>query len=70
MKSQITMNLSLFVDCPHCDEQIDLTSQTYNDESQITRHIFSDGLWQKALDGEFVECEHCGKNIELGEIEY
>jgi phage terminase large subunit GpA-like protein len=59
---------ALYVDCPKCGEENDLSEGTHDPEFDIARHIFSDD-WDK-LRGWEVECEHCAHEFTIEKVEY
>jgi hypothetical protein len=75
------LNIKIYVDCPNCNERIDLLSSPYTDDGWIYELVMpKDGPWSGACDdfskeyidsfGEDFECEHCGKVIDVGNILY
>ena len=49
-----TLNIEITVNCPECDERIDLLSEedtdnyNHNDEGQIIKQAIPDGDWRKS----------------------
>lgn len=65
-RAKATLNANLWVDCPNCEEAIDLF---YNDpEGHYTTPIFSNN-WDK-LEGMEVECDECGHRFCIDNVEW
>jgi transposase len=70
MNQKPTANLdwSLYVYCPKCSEDNDLSKSHHDTEGDIARHLFTDD-WDR-LEGWEVTCEHCGHEFEIEKVEY
>ena len=67
MKSQpAQLTWEVYVTCPHCEAQFDVAST--DDHNELAARIFTNE-WD-ALDGFETECPECGKEFEMGGIEY
>ena len=66
-KSVARISFWLYIDCPHCGESMDLLDD-HNHEGEMTTPIFSN-KWEE-LEGYKIECDHCGKEFQIEEIEY
>ena len=67
-KTPATLTWHLFVDCPHCDELIDLAGPDYDGEGYVPRCLFSNA-WDK-LDDYEVECNKCGEEFLVLEVRH
>jgi endogenous inhibitor of DNA gyrase (YacG/DUF329 family) len=65
------LDISAWVECPHCNRTIDLFKiQSMNDDGVLAVALFEKGRFgTKDLDQE-VDCPHCKKAFQVGEIEY
>lgn len=66
MKATAQIDVSLTVDCPHCNEQNNLLNNHHDCDGEITTKCFSD--W--SLFDEDFQCEFCEKEFNVNNIEY
>lgn len=62
------LSYHLFVDCPKCNEQLDLSDSPHDDEGYFSTSIFNN-RWSDLDDSE-VTCEHCNHQFTVAEIIY
>ncbi len=65
-KPKVELIFSLTVDCPGCEEEIDLTDGEF--ENLYVDPIFTNE-WE-ALEDEEVECPHCEIKFQIDGVEY
>lgn len=63
-----TLEWSLYVDCPKCQESNDLADSEHDPDNEISRHIFMND-WDGLNDWE-VTCKHCGHEFKIEKVEY
>ena len=70
------INFSVTLDCPHCDNGLDLSQHPFDDDcdkyKELGAALFggheTPAKWE-GVDIEY-ECTHCGKSFLLGQLEY
>jgi len=62
----ITLSYHLWLDCPHCNETMDLADQ--DDDYIFSTPIFNN-TWHH-LKGEVANCPNCSKEIIIDGVEY
>ena len=65
---EASLSISLYVDCPHCDDYFDLMEiEGINDSGELTRQACPDGYWSDAHDkfDEKINCPECMKEIHI-----
>lgn len=65
--AKITVDLKLWVHCPHCDNEMDLVNDP-DDGGRFTDPIFSN-RWDE-LKGYNIYCPECGQDFYITEIEW
>lgn len=68
--------IRLWVDCPHCNDQMDLVDSKENEEGSVIhyvsmmhkRHVGDRDAWKNI--GMEIECEHCKKQFIFDSIEW
>jgi hypothetical protein len=68
VEATIRLSFDLHVNCPHCDETIDLMDNDYNDDGFFTRPIF-ENRWED-LKGEEITCFECEETFTIKDVEY
>ena len=58
---------SLKVECPNCQEDLDLATGDYDNDLELSDHVFNN-KWEK-LKGFVVKCESCKKEFKIRNIE-
>lgn len=73
------LDIEVFVDCPHCDNLIDLMREedtggyNHNEEGQVTSQALPSGDWSdahKKFSIDDVECTECGGSFNVKELEW
>lgn len=62
------LDWSLWVECPKCKEENDLSTGEHDPDSEIGIAIFNNA-WDR-LKGLHVTCEHCGHGFTIEGVEY
>ena len=69
--ADIDLIVQMIVECPECDEEIDLARSEFNSEGEYIGEIFTSNVeWRKNLHGQTFECPECNKEFYLGEINW
>lgn len=63
-----SLSWSLDVDCPACEEIIELAESPYSDDQHIVVAIFNN-KWD-SLKGYEVTCKYCQHEFKIDEVEY
>ena len=63
-----SLSWNLFVDCPHCNESIDLADSPHDDEGYFSVPLFGN-KWEE-IPGKNVDCPVCQKTFAVGDVEY
>lgn len=66
LSSQALLSWHLFIDCPYCEETIDLAD--IDEDGWVSSPIFSN-KWD-LLKGEKVECSACGVYFSIDKVDY
>lgn len=66
MSNKAMLVWHLFIDCPKCGEQIDLSD--IDEEGWVSEPIFNN-RWDD-LNGEEVECPECDHTFTIDDVEY
>lgn len=67
-RAKALVSLHLWLDCPSCDEQLDLLDiEELNDEAQMWKLVQSNE-WDNP--GYVFDCPNCEKHIVLSKLEY
>lgn len=70
------LSIRLWVDCPHCNEQINLLDTYENEKGSVMHYVMQmHKRWRADKDewkniGMDIECEHCKKTFIFDGIEY
>lgn len=73
------LDIAVYVNCPHCDNLIDLTDESdtdgvaHNDEGHVLKQACPDGNWMEAhreFEVEDVTCSECKKQFNVKELEW
>lgn len=62
------LDWSLYVDCPHCEESVDLVETDCDNDYSIANKVFSN-KWDE-VKGQTVTCPNCREQFELSGMEY
>lgn len=73
MKTEGQLNISINIECPHCEEDIDLLDDTMfphlNEEGFLYVNVLGDSWGCKDLNKK-ISCPDCKKEILIGEIHW
>jgi hypothetical protein len=73
------LDISVWVDCPHCDHMLDLLNETdtggydHNEEGHVLSQACPDGCWNeghKSFEINDVECSNCNESFNVKELEW
>jgi len=64
---KIEVSISLWVDCPHCEKDIDLMNEDYKYDNYFCELIFNNE-WDEIDHG--VDCPACGKSFQVEGAEH
>ena len=66
--AKASLHWNLFVECPHCKHQNDLSDSPHDDDNYFSESIFNN-RWEDCKGNE-VTCESCGYEFTVSEIVY
>ena len=68
-KAEATLSVSCTVDCPHCDNMIELMDRTaLTDDGYIYSEVMDDVQWGHEDWGEVILCEECNNKFLVGAV--
>ena len=70
-KVDATLTIRCNVECPHCEEQMDLMQTTaLTDDGYIYTELLSNDGFGKANWGELIKCDACKEMFVVGDVDY
>ncbi len=66
LEATAVLSWYLFVECPHCGEQINLVD--HDEDYALSKLIFTN-KWDE-VEGEEIECPECAKSFQIDAVEY
>lgn len=63
------LEYSINVDCPHCEEDIDLVDMESNSGDHDISNLVFRGAWDSLINWD-IDCPHCKQAFQLEKLEY
>lgn len=68
LSAEASLSWHLFVECPHCREDIDLADSPYDDEGYFSEPLFNN-RWDE-IEGKEVDCPKCKNTFSVSSTVY
>lgn len=68
LSADASLSWNLFIECPHCKEDIDLADSPHDDEGYFSEPLFNN-KWDR-IEGAEVDCPKCKNTFSVSSVVY
>lgn len=68
LSATASLSWNLFIECPHCREDVDLSDEPHDEDGRFSTPLFNNE-WEK-IEGLEVDCPKCKNTFTVSSVEY